>query len=160
VRRVAQTLRDGITEDPELEADLRPSPVVVPLPLEEEADRDGLLDFESRTAAASDIAAAAAFDTGIAMAPSDHTQQFEVPEGLGRATTATSPATPPEPGPMRRLPRPKSDLTGSSSSPRRRSRRGPAMLAVTLLLVLAVGLGAWWFGFARYTTTPSLLDMS
>ena len=35
----------------------------------------------------------------------------------------------------------------------RRSRRGPVLLVVAVLIASAVGVGAWWFGYARYTTT-------
>ena len=156
VRRVAQTLREHITEDPELEADLRPTPVMAPLALEEEADRDGLLEFERPdhvSTAATEIAAAAAFDSALDLPPSDRTQQIEVPADLAQGAAAAPP------GAIRRLPQPESDIPRRAVG-RRRSRRGPIALLLTLLLVLAVGVGAWWFGFARYTTTPSLLNMS
>jgi len=41
----------------------------------------------------------------------------------------------------------------------RRSRRGPILLALALLLVVTAGLAAWWFGFARYTSTPGVLGL-
>ena len=41
-----------------------------------------------------------------------------------------------------------------------RSRRGPVLLAVALVIALAAGLGAYWFGWARYTATPSVLGMT
>jgi serine/threonine protein kinase/beta-lactam-binding protein with PASTA domain len=42
----------------------------------------------------------------------------------------------------------------------RRSRRGPLVLVVALVLALLAGLGAYWFGWARYTATPSVLGLS
>ena len=42
----------------------------------------------------------------------------------------------------------------------RRSRRGPVLLGLALLLTIAGGLAAWWFGFARYTSTPSVLGLT
>ncbi len=41
-----------------------------------------------------------------------------------------------------------------------RSRRGPAVLAVALVIALAAGLGAYWFGWARYTATPAVLGLT
>lgn len=34
------------------------------------------------------------------------------------------------------------------------------MLMLALLLVASLGVGAWWFGWARYTTTPGLLGLT
>jgi beta-lactam-binding protein with PASTA domain/serine/threonine protein kinase len=42
----------------------------------------------------------------------------------------------------------------------RRRRRGPILLVLALLLAGAVGGGAWYFGYARYTTTPAVLKLS
>jgi serine/threonine-protein kinase len=44
--------------------------------------------------------------------------------------------------------------------PPHRSRRGPVLLVVALVLALLVGIGAWWFGFARYTTTPDVIGLT
>jgi serine/threonine-protein kinase len=55
---------------------------------------------------------------------------------------ATTPPTPPPP----------------TRSPRR--RRGPLLVAVAVLLVAAVAVGAWWFGYARYTSTPAVLGLT
>jgi len=43
---------------------------------------------------------------------------------------------------------------------RRRRRRGPLVLLLALLVAFAVGFGAWWFGFARYTSTPGVLQLT
>ena len=42
----------------------------------------------------------------------------------------------------------------------RRRRRGPILLVLALLVAAAVGTGAWYFGYARYTTTPAVLQLS
>jgi eukaryotic-like serine/threonine-protein kinase len=46
--------------------------------------------------------------------------------------------------------------------PRRpgRFRRGPVLLVVALVLALAAGVGAYWFGWARYTSTPGVIGMT
>jgi beta-lactam-binding protein with PASTA domain len=41
-----------------------------------------------------------------------------------------------------------------------RSRRGPVLLVVALAIALAAGVGAYWFGWARYTATPGVLGMT
>jgi serine/threonine-protein kinase len=58
-------------------------------------------------------------------------------------------------------PRPVPPSTPPTRPARRpRRRRGPILLIVALLLAGAVGGGAWYFGYARYTTTPAVLKMS
>ena len=42
---------------------------------------------------------------------------------------------------------------------RRRSRRGPLLLLLALLLAVGLGVGAWWFGWERWTQTPSVLGL-
>ncbi len=41
----------------------------------------------------------------------------------------------------------------------RRSRRGPLLLVLALLLAVGLGVGAWWFGWARWTQTPSVVGL-
>ncbi|WP_239455302.1 Stk1 family PASTA domain-containing Ser/Thr kinase [Nocardioides gilvus] len=158
VRRVAQALREGITEDHELESDLRPAPVVAPLAVELEAEREGISDVEE------------VFATAAAAPVTDRTQQLQAlsPAEL-QAMGAGAPGAVATGGahlanadaadkPIRRLPSPEADRRTTDRG--RRGRRGPFVLILALLLVLAIGVGAWWFGFARYTTTPSLMGLS
>ena len=63
---------------------------------------------------------------------------------------------PPTPPPTRLE---RADRPSRPSRPRR-SRRGPAVLAVALVVALLAGLGAYWFGWARYTATPGVLGMT
>jgi eukaryotic-like serine/threonine-protein kinase len=42
----------------------------------------------------------------------------------------------------------------------RRRRRGPLLLVLVLLVAVAAGVGGWWFGMGRYTTTPGVINLS
>ncbi len=42
----------------------------------------------------------------------------------------------------------------------RRSRRGPLLLVLLLVAALVVLLGGWYVGFARYTSTPGVINLS
>jgi eukaryotic-like serine/threonine-protein kinase len=42
----------------------------------------------------------------------------------------------------------------------RRSRRGPVLLVLVLLLAVAAGTGGWWFGAGRYVNTPGVIDLT
>jgi serine/threonine-protein kinase len=50
-------------------------------------------------------------------------------------------------------------VTPVATTARRRSVKGPVALLLALLLVGGIGLGAWWFGWERYTTTPGVLGL-
>ena len=64
-----------------------------------------------------------------------------------------SPARPAAPG------RAPSKAAPVVTTARRRSRKGPIALVLAILLVAGIGLGAYWFGWARYTTTPGVLTL-
>ena len=207
VRRVAQALREGVAEDEDLEADLRPHAPITPLEVEVEAERSGIQDVEDTEAERLRVLVSPAapavpettdtvghgpqhtghFRVGatgsgddafydqeadslhddLAGDDSEHTQQIE--------TGGWSAAEPR----VRRLPAPTADRTRADelSADRyehaagehadedvragaSRSGRGPFTVALAILLALAVGVAAWWFGFGRYETTPSVLEMS
>jgi serine/threonine-protein kinase len=48
----------------------------------------------------------------------------------------------------------------AKATKRPRRRRGPILLVLALLIAAAVGAGAWYFGWERYTTTPAVLQMT
>ena len=43
---------------------------------------------------------------------------------------------------------------------RRRSVKGPISFLLIVLLLAGLAVGSWWFGFARYTTTPGVLGVT
>ena len=79
--------------------------------------------------------------------------QPSVPEPSVREDTTTYPLAKPPP------PRPPEQPVSGGERPRR-SRRGPVLLVLALVLALLVGGGAYWLGWARYTSTPGVLGMA
>ena len=130
VRQVLAALRDGEGADSDLEGDLLPVVPVVP---------GGTAELPVELPGGSPV-------EGPAGSPEvEHTQVIGLDEAAAPAAEGA-----------RRLSAPE----GERPDPRRvRRRRGPALLVLALLLVVAVGVSAWWFGFARYTATPSVLEM-
>ncbi|GAB3768220.1 serine/threonine-protein kinase [Nocardioides ginsengisegetis] len=132
VHRVGQALADGVQDDPELTADLAPM-LLHP-------------------------------DTGELVAVDDevydgsHDGEVTSPIGIlpGRTVERmpAAPARTPAPVPSRPGPPP------ARPPARRRRWRGPVTLLLLLALVLGVAVGAWWFGWARYTSTPAVLDLT
>ncbi|MFC6285578.1 Stk1 family PASTA domain-containing Ser/Thr kinase [Nocardioides sp. GCM10027113] len=144
LHRVAQALAAGVVEDEDLEADLAPRR---PVPSDDPEDtRADPFDTDELATVVAPAAAAAAVGGAHGTAAADH----EPTTTLGRA----------EPAPL-------PDETGTRTvaapvaRPRRprRSKRGPIMLVLALLLATAAGAGAWWFGWARYTATPAVLGL-
>jgi beta-lactam-binding protein with PASTA domain/serine/threonine protein kinase len=130
VHRVSSALADGVRDDPELSADLAP----LPLPT-----RPG--------------------DTSPDTWDADEMAALMAPSTFVREDTVTYPAAKPPPMHQPAAPRPTPPTT---RRPRRsrRSRRGPLLLVLALLLVIAGGAGAYWFGWARYTSTPGVVGLS
>ena len=135
--RVAHALRDGVASDPELAADLLPRPMPTSeqetseAPASPSADTTQLID-------ATQFGEQTQFgDDTIAL----------VAEQLPQSPPRTPTRAPTRPGPV-------------PISSRRRSVKGPLILMLSLLFVAGIGGGAWWFGWARYTTTPGVLGMS
>ena len=160
LHRVEQALREGLDSDPELAADLAPRTV---------SRFDGVDDGVEHTEPEPFDAAALAVLTEVDPRESgllddgavDRTTALERHPAPAAATVAapvvpaaTSPtAAPAQP---RRAP---SRVVPVTTTARRRSPKGPLVLLLALLLVAGVGIGAYWFGWARYTTTPGVLGL-
>lgn len=142
VHLVMQALRDGLESDPELTADLAPRPA----PTDAYADENTTQAFDAE---------ALALLTEVPPAESGLHDDGAVDRTTALERHAIEPAAPPAPRPSRAP----SKVTAVSTTARRRSRRGPLVLLLALLLAAGVGVGAWWFGWARYTTTPSVLGL-
>jgi serine/threonine protein kinase/beta-lactam-binding protein with PASTA domain len=68
---------------------------------------------------------------------------------------------PSAPGPVRRPPGREPGHAAGRKQPRPPSRwRGPLAFTLVLLLALGAAVAAWWYGTGRYTSTPSLLNVT
>ncbi len=150
VHRVRQALAEGVTDDPELTADLAPSaPVVLDVPddLSISIGEPGGDTLERIPAVTDDLAGY----------PMEHTAAITTGSSGSTLPAATEPVPVLRGGPSG-PPRPPA---GGQPPPRRsRSRRGLALFLVALLLAAGAGVGAWWFGVGRYTVTPGVLGVS
>jgi serine/threonine-protein kinase len=173
LHRVEQALRDGLASDPDLTSDLLPRRT----PEADDADPVG----NDTTPEPFDAGALALLtevdprDSGLVDDGSpDRTTALErhlVPTSAAPAPTAPEPA--PVTEPMTAAARPTAATSAPRPAPgrapsrvapvattaRRRSAKGPTLLLLALLLVAGIGVGAYWFGWARYTTTPAVLNL-
>ncbi|WP_439936352.1 Stk1 family PASTA domain-containing Ser/Thr kinase [Nocardia sp. N13] len=150
VHRVEQALRDGLASDPELAGDLLPRRTP-------EADQDDAVEAGEHTTREPFDASALALLTEV-----DPRDSGLVDDGSPDRTTAlerhpspptAAPAVAPRPA------RAPARATPVITTARRRSVKGPLALLLAVLLVAGVALGAWWFGWERYTTTPGVLGL-
>lgn len=179
VHRVAQALREGLTSDPELAADLMPrrTPDADPseghgydtmpqpfdaaaLALLTEVDprESGLVDDGSpdRTTALERHPAAGPVDEPVDEPVATPVDEAPVTTAMPVRGPGTDGAPPPA---TRKTARAPSPIAPVATTARRRSVKGPLLLLLALLLVAGVGLGAYWFGWARYTTAPAVLGL-
>ena len=144
VRRVRGALDQGIAEDAELTEDLAPTH-----PVEDTDSIDYVLED------APVIVPTAAAASVVAAEPGDDTAGREGTTVIGGTDLlpATRPSRPGPPVPAREQAEP--------AGPRRaRRRRGPLLLALVLVLATVLGVGGWWYGIGRYTTTPGVINLS
>jgi len=131
LHRVSSALAEGLVDDPELTADLRPLLVAPTLTTDTQAVEVDVVELVSP-----------------AQDP-DHerTSALAVP---GRAVAPAGPTGPP----VRVRPTPIEEVR-----PRRRRRwRGPLTVLLAVLLVSGIAVGAWWFNDGRWTRTPGVLN--
>ena len=131
VRRVRQALDEGVFDDSDLVADLTPTGPI--------GDRTptGELPVEIL----------------------EPQELVEIAELVAVEHTSITPRA--APSETRRPGSPPPPRTSPAHPQRqRRSRRGAIALIVVLLLAIAAGAAGWYFGVARYTATPSVLDLT
>jgi serine/threonine-protein kinase len=146
LRRVRHALEHGVLDDPELTADLAPATG---------RDRDPFADTDGQLPRAI-IDLSRADERG---GRSDSvTDEVYDQEREPTSTLARSPLVGAGGGGARTLERP-SAVQPLPPRPRR-SKRGPLLLVMLLVTALLVGLGGWYFGVARYTTTPGVINMT
>jgi len=151
LHRVAHALADGVHDDPELTADLAPALL--------HPDTGETVAVEVPTRSRHDTAPDPFEGAELAalFAPvGDDEHTTLIPQASGGGSAAAAAYRPPAP--------PTGGAPGRTAptGPRRtgRSRRGPILLVLLLLLVAGAGVGAWWFGWARYTSTPAVLGLT
>jgi beta-lactam-binding protein with PASTA domain/tRNA A-37 threonylcarbamoyl transferase component Bud32 len=139
IHRVSQALAGGVWDDEELTADLAPAS---PKPETAGPVTDDTNAFE--------ILPIAQPVMGPVMEPVMEPVEETAPV---RATVFEPQplAVPPHEPPVR--------IVTNPARPGR-SRRGPLLLAAALAIALAAGLGAYWFGWARYTATPGVIGLT
>lgn len=155
VRRVRQALDHGVVDDPELVADLLPSP-------RRDADSvpTGVIDLDGEVPAADEVYNVELDDFGdfAATAP----VRTVTPPPPAPPRRPTPPPVRHDTGPVRRDepsgPLPIAAEPGVEQRRPRRSRRGLYWLIGVVVLALVVGIGAWQLG--RHTTVPSVNGMS
>jgi serine/threonine-protein kinase len=167
LRRVRQALDHGITDDPELTADLAPTGE---LPTTGGADEPTTRVLTPVTPAAAAGAAdlgvdvGADLDTGLDTVDPDLDPDLDTDHTMAVPAFVTEDARDRKPvrvTPQRQPGEPRPPRSGNQRVPGvGRSRRGPVLLVGLLVAALVLGLGAYWFGIARYTHTPGVINLS
>jgi len=155
VRRVRAAIDHGISDDPELTADLTPTAPSYPIDSIDYVrdDSPNIVDpHDAARPAARPMLMHGPRDFG-AGDPADHDATTTLRRTAGalpvRRPSSSQPpynGTPANPTPANRAPR--------------RSRKGPVLLAVVLLLAMVAGAAGWYFGIGRYTYTPGVINLS
>ncbi|MFT4008881.1 MAG: PASTA domain-containing protein [Nocardioidaceae bacterium] len=183
LRRVRTAIDAGVTDDPELTADLLPrTPVAGAEPDIDYHDEDVTVPVVLPRATSG-----APLVPSVPLAPSvplvatgtEHTSVIEHPEidelepivverpepaatadlrpPAQHGAPAEQPPEPPQPS--------LSDQGPAGGKPKnkpksKRSRRGPILLAIILALAIAAAVGGWYLGVGRYTTTPGVSGLA
>jgi serine/threonine-protein kinase len=142
VRRVRQALDQGVVDEPELTEDLTPI---------RREHTDELPEFVTIAGGAGElpelIIDPSAPDAGAAI---ERAWQSEARAGEPAGAVELAPRAQPAP---RRTER-------ALLAPGRPGRRGPLMLAALIVVIALLAVAGWYFGIARYTVTPGVVDLS
>jgi len=154
VRRVRAAIDHGIADDPELTADLTPTAAFYPI------DSIDYVRDDSPTIVDPHDAARPAAKPMLMHDPRD----FGAGDPADRDATTTLRRTAgalPAGRPSSSQP-PANRAPGNQPSNRApsRSRKGPVLLALVLLLAIVAGAAGWYFGMGRYTYTPGVINLS
>ena len=155
VRRVRAAIDHGIFDDPELTADLTPTAPIYPI------DSIDYVRDDSPTIVDPHDAARVAARSPLMHDPDD----FGAGDHADRDRTTTlrrSVGSLPAVRPSSTRP-PGNQTPGNQTQGNRaprRSRRGPILLALVLLLAIVAGAAGWYFGMGRYTYTPGVINLS
>jgi serine/threonine-protein kinase len=133
VRRVRAALDQGVLDDPELTSDLSPT-----VPVQRLGRDPDDIDYVREDPLEVPTVLTPAQAAGLGS------------DGRTEDTGVIAAARGPVSGASRAVP---------PRGPRPVSRRGPLLLVLALLLVAAGGVGGWWLGFGRFTTTPGVLNL-
>jgi serine/threonine-protein kinase len=143
LHRVAHALAEGVRDDPDLTADLTPILLPPDATTAPTAPRPG--------------------DTAADPWDADEMAALLGPGPVADGRTTALPTFEPPPAPDRERPtQPPAPPRPVEHAPRRprRRRRGVVLLVLALLIAVAAGTGAWWFGYARYSATPSVIGLT
>jgi beta-lactam-binding protein with PASTA domain len=132
LHRVKHAVDAGIKDDPDLLADLA-LPVATVYEEEQFGSTSEIPEY--------DADATSAIPAAPAAAPSAAYDDYESTGEYDEPATALVPTRQP------------------SSWESDRPRRSAVILIGGLVLALAIALSAWWFGFARYTSTPGVIEL-